>query len=749
MATIIPNIVTWSIVPQKGTVTFYDDMNVWLGETNTVVDSWNTALNATNAVNQEINVIYNQIQNADPTSGYSQAYINRALASPYSEYKALGGENSVVTLDNTNLIVYKNNTLLEEITDYTLNVDGLTVNLVTPLNLDDLVQWYDFNKLDQKYTKKIDTMAKFRLLSIPFPRVWLSGYHTKNDGAFGDTFYRLKGLKTSEVDNGGTIIVTNIASTEYVYELQYSGEIYAEWFGAVGDDIVDDTVALNNAGGTGEAIQLEPKVYKCTDTVTLDCNTNGNGAVLKFYGTTIDNLLTKNTEANYKNISIDGSNVTNCKHGIFSDASLYEPDNEIYENIIVKNLQHASDSCMGIVLFRSGGSGSIYGKFNINNCRVENISGSSTAKGIHVSFSNNSFSNVFIDKCHIEEISPVADGDGIHILTEAYDNINVSDHLYTATISNCFVKSSVAMKRGIKIQWHNTKVNNCTVIGDNISIGYDTLAPGASFESCTYIQNTSGSEAFNINSSDCFMDNIKIDMQSATQAIRAVDSLNLKISNLELNYRGLANGDTVGIIQINGDSSAHITNSNIVQDQLAGSGILLSGTSTLDISNTTLKGAKFGIRANFGSGYLKASKCNILGTTNGYQVFGTNGFTADFYLCEVECTGQGIYSFSTGNYSKIFVDSCKISAQGNGILGDADDVIQDCDIVNTGSTSGVGILGKSRFKVSNNVITNFSTGIQYTNSTDTIINNNVTIDCTTEINKTGSTDFVFINNFSR
>lgn len=161
MATIIPNIVTWSIVPQKGTVTFYDDMNVWLGETNTVVDSWNTSLNATNIVNQEINDIYEQIRNADPTSGYSQAYI------------------------------------------------------------------------DENYTKTLDTLADLRALNIVYGSVKLSGYYTKNDGAFGDTFYRLKGLKTSEVDNGGTTIVITVNTIDYVYELQYSYYIDVKWFGAV------------------------------------------------------------------------------------------------------------------------------------------------------------------------------------------------------------------------------------------------------------------------------------------------------------------------------------------------------------------------------------------------------------------------------------------------------------------------------------------------------------------------------------
>lgn len=199
MATIIPDIAKWSIVPQKGTVTFYDDMNVWLGETNTVVDSWNTSLNATNIVNQEINDIYEQIRNADPTSGYSQAYI------------------------------------------------------------------------DENYTKSLDTLADLRALNIVYGSVKLSGYHTKNDGAFGDTFYRLKGLKTSEVDNGGTIIIVDIASVEYVYELQYNGAVNTRWFNN------DIQAALNVANENG-AIELPDETITFSDTilVPLYCSIRGS-----------------------------------------------------------------------------------------------------------------------------------------------------------------------------------------------------------------------------------------------------------------------------------------------------------------------------------------------------------------------------------------------------------------------------------------------------------------------------------------
>lgn len=199
MATIIPNIVKWSVVPEKGTTTFYDDMNTWLSETNTVINSWNTALNATNTANQKFNEIYEQIRNADPQSGYSQAYI------------------------------------------------------------------------DEKYTKTLDTLADLRALNILYGSVWLSGYHAKDDGAFGSHKFRLKGVKTTEVDNSGTIIIVTVNSIDYVYELQYDGAVSVKWFGAVGDGGTDDTDAIQNTfDSVANDIYFPEGVYSISTKVVQD-----------------------------------------------------------------------------------------------------------------------------------------------------------------------------------------------------------------------------------------------------------------------------------------------------------------------------------------------------------------------------------------------------------------------------------------------------------------------------------------------
>ena len=90
-------------------------------------------------------------------------------------------------------------------------------------------------------TKKVDTLANMRAMNELPETVWCSGYHSKNDGAFGSHFYRLKGLKTTETDNSGTVIVVSVGGSDYVYELQYSGSVNVKWFGSFNES------SFNNA----------------------------------------------------------------------------------------------------------------------------------------------------------------------------------------------------------------------------------------------------------------------------------------------------------------------------------------------------------------------------------------------------------------------------------------------------------------------------------------------------------------------
>jgi hypothetical protein len=101
-----------------------------------------------------------------------------------------------------------------------------------------------------------DTIASFRLMTKTPDTVYVTGYHTANDGAFGSHFFK-KVTDTGQVDNGGTIIRT----INGVYVLQYDGAINVMWFGADNTGtLADNSVAFNNAvtSMNGEGILIFP-----------------------------------------------------------------------------------------------------------------------------------------------------------------------------------------------------------------------------------------------------------------------------------------------------------------------------------------------------------------------------------------------------------------------------------------------------------------------------------------------------------
>lgn len=92
----------------------------------------------------------------------------------------------------------------------------------------------------------VDTIADLRNVTGKYKYVYVTGYHTKNDGAFGSHIFRLKGVKTTETDNGGTIIIATIGGTDYVYELQFSGAVNVKWFGGNIQAALDEYTHIEN-----------------------------------------------------------------------------------------------------------------------------------------------------------------------------------------------------------------------------------------------------------------------------------------------------------------------------------------------------------------------------------------------------------------------------------------------------------------------------------------------------------------------
>ena len=130
--------------------------------------------------------------------------------------------------------------------------------------------------INKDLTVTVNTLADLKNISYPANTVWASGYHTKNDGAFGSHIFRLKGVKTTETDNGGTVIIATIGSVDYVYELQFDGDVNVKWFGAKGNGITDDTQAFIKASGG----YVPSGNYKVTSTVNGYFFTNSTNVVI-------------------------------------------------------------------------------------------------------------------------------------------------------------------------------------------------------------------------------------------------------------------------------------------------------------------------------------------------------------------------------------------------------------------------------------------------------------------------------------
>ena len=103
-------------------------------------------------------------------------------------------------------------------------------------------------------THTVDTIEVLQAMSDKHNLVYVTGYHAKDDGAFGSNFFKLV-TDIGQVDNGGTIIRT----VNGVYELQYSGAVNVKWFG------------LTTTSAIGTNTTIFQTILDSFDTINVEC----------------------------------------------------------------------------------------------------------------------------------------------------------------------------------------------------------------------------------------------------------------------------------------------------------------------------------------------------------------------------------------------------------------------------------------------------------------------------------------------
>jgi len=125
-------------------------------------------------------------------------------------------------------------------------------------HIDD-TQAISVSSVDMSKVKSVDTISDLKALQHTPPTVWVSGYHTKGDGAFGSHIFEWDATSTED-DNKGTIIKLDSITTGR-YKLKYDGSVNVKWFGAKSSNTFDIVPILSYCVENFDSIIIDRKYY--------------------------------------------------------------------------------------------------------------------------------------------------------------------------------------------------------------------------------------------------------------------------------------------------------------------------------------------------------------------------------------------------------------------------------------------------------------------------------------------------------
>ena len=266
-----------------------------------------------------------------------------------TEIQTRNGQAVSITQVSAKDIPYDDNHNIKELLDETLNgelpVYGNSITLRNDLETEGRIYHKDG---DSAYNisigelansvKQVDTIADLRAMTKSYNTLWVSGYHTKCDGAFGSNIFEWDSTSVED-DNGGTIIKLDSLTTGR-YKLRYYGSANVKWFGAKNSIDNDGSIFINCISKHNNIIFDEKFTFIFDKT---NISISHESLYIDFKGTTqtfknFGGLIGKNCKTATLNISIDADN-TYFK-GVLKAINLEKFNSEILE---IKNVINTQD----------------------------------------------------------------------------------------------------------------------------------------------------------------------------------------------------------------------------------------------------------------------------------------------------------------------------------------------------------------------------------------------------------------------
>jgi hypothetical protein len=336
------------------------------------------------------------------------------------------------------------------------------------------------------------------------------GYYAKNDGGAG--LYKIRYITNDDVvDEGSIIEITADPENRLIAELIVEDNtIDVKQFGAIGDGIADDTLAIQKAltFGIGRIVLISNGIYLISSSLSASGNEITGNAIIKASASFAGNeMLMPHNKVSIEGIKFDCNNYAICAIGDSDDCSSIDINNceftgtkrnvgegnfamnscvyltgkvvNMTNSKVYDNLSHGArlypkvansianvDNCefnnngsttegseviaCGLAHYGGGENGLLYDKVSVSNCYA--VNNANTGLALH------GCNNVTIDNC----VSKENKEHGICLM----DGKN-------GVISNCLCDTNKEF--GIRIQgdysttaetWHGYK--NCVITGNNI-----------------------------------------------------------------------------------------------------------------------------------------------------------------------------------------------------------------------------------------------------------------------------------------